>query len=105
MTDIMTDRNASYRELYKADIARYGVKPDFYIRTFHYLHRRASSCNFLPFKIVYKILFRLWANRRGLEISANKLMGGDSIWGMHIILRLIPMQLLDRTAISIKVLS
>lgn len=81
MTDIMTDRNASYRELYKADIARYGVKPDFYIRTFHYLHRRASSCNFLPFKIVYKILFRLWANRRGLEISANKLIGGGFYMG------------------------
>ena len=77
----MVNRDASYRELYKADIARYGVKPDFYIRTFHYLHRRASSYNFLPLKIVYKVLFRLWANRRGLEISANKQIGGGIIYG------------------------
>ena len=61
--------------LYNADISRYGGKPGEYIRVFHFLYRRAEATDFLPFRLFYKVLFRFWANRRGLEISANQQIG------------------------------
>lgn len=66
-----------FKELYNADIARYGGKPEAYIRIFHFFHRKASVVSFLPIRLLYKFLFRLWANRRGLEITANNQIGGD----------------------------
>lgn len=33
---------SKFRLLYNADIARYGGKPEFYIRIFHFLHRKAA---------------------------------------------------------------
>lgn len=68
-----------FKELYNADIARYGGKPETYIRIFHYLHRKASVASFLPMRLLYKALFRIWANRRGLEIAANRQIGGECI--------------------------
>lgn len=67
---------SKYKELYNADIARYGGKPETYIRIFHFLHRKASVASFLPIRLLYKVLFRQWANRRGLEITANNQIGG-----------------------------
>ena len=61
---------SKFKELYNADIARYAGKPETYIRIFHFLHRKASVASFLPMKFLCKVLFRLWANRRGLEITA-----------------------------------
>lgn len=46
---------------------------------FMYLYRKAIVTDFKPIKLFYKALFRLWANRRGLEISAFNQMGGISI--------------------------
>lgn len=66
-----------FKELYNADIARYAGKPETYIRVFHFLYRKASVASFLPMRLLYKSLFRLWANRRGLEITANNQMGGN----------------------------
>ena len=63
-------------ELYQADIARYGGKPELYIRIFLFLYRKAGVTEFKPVKFFYKALFRLWANRRGLEISAINQIGG-----------------------------
>lgn len=65
-----------FKELYNADIARYGGKPEFYIRIFHFLHRKAAVVSFTPMRLVYKVLFRIWANLRGLEIAANLQIGG-----------------------------
>ena len=63
-------------ELYQADIARYGGKPELYIKIFLYLYRKAIMTDFKPIKLFYKALFRLWANRIGLEISAFNQIGG-----------------------------
>ena len=68
---------SNFSQLYRADIARYGGKPDLYIKIFLYLFRKAIVTDFMPVKLFYKALFRLWANRRGLEISAGNQIGGD----------------------------
>lgn len=67
---------SNFQELYRADIARYGGKPETYIRIFLFLYRKASLASFAPLKLIYKALFRFWANRRGLEITANNAIGG-----------------------------
>lgn len=65
-----------FKDLYSADIARYGGKPESYIKIFHFLYRKAATTSLTPLRIVYKALFRIWANRRGLEITANEQIGG-----------------------------
>lgn len=67
---------SKFKELYNADIARYGGNPEVYIRLFHYLHRKASVVSFAPMRLLFKALFRIWSNRRGLEITANSQIGG-----------------------------
>ena len=66
-----------FKELYNADIARYGGKPEVYIRIFHFLYRKAATESFIPIRLFYRALFRIWASQRGLEIAANKQIGGD----------------------------
>lgn len=66
---------SKFRDIYKADISRYADKPELYIRVFLYLYRKAIYTSFLPLKLIYKALFRIWANRRGLEISATDQIG------------------------------
>ena len=68
-----------YRAYYNADLGRYGRKPGFYLRVFHYLYRRASFTSFRPLQLLYKLIYRLWANRRGLEISGLSPIGGACI--------------------------
>ena len=70
-----------FDELYQADIARYGGKPELYIKIFLYLYRKAIVTDFKPVRLFYKALFRLWANRRGLEISAINQIGGGIYLG------------------------
>ena len=70
---------SNFSQLYQADIARYGGKPELYIKIFLYLFRKAIVTDFMPVKLFYKALFRLWANRRGLEISAGNQIGGGFI--------------------------
>lgn len=70
-----------FDELYQADIARYGGKPELYIKIFLYLYRKAIVTDFKPVKLFYKALFRFWANRRGLEISAINQIGGGIYLG------------------------
>lgn len=72
---------SKFRELYDADIARYGGAPGFYLRIFHFLYRKASVTSFTSIKIFYKTAFRVWANRRGLELSANQQIGGGLYLG------------------------
>lgn len=67
---------SKFKELYNADIARYGGKPEMYIRIFHFLYRKAAVVSFTPMRLLYRALFRIWANRRGLEITANNQIGG-----------------------------
>lgn len=70
-----------FRELFNADIKRYGRKPDAYIKVFHFLYRKASTSSFAPMKIVYKALFRFWSNLHGIEITANQLIRGGLYLG------------------------
>ena len=70
-----------FKELYNADIARYRGKPESYIRIFLFLYRKAAVTTFAPLKLLYKTLFRIWANRRGLELSANQQIGGGLYLG------------------------
>lgn len=67
---------SKFKELYNADIARYGGKPEIYIRIFHFLYRKAATASFIPIRLFYKALFRIWASQRGLEITANNQIGG-----------------------------
>lgn len=46
---------SKFKELYNADIARYGGKPETYIRIFHFLYRKASEASFLPMRLLYKV--------------------------------------------------
>lgn len=71
---------SNFSQLYQADIARYGGKPEPYIKIFLYLYRKAIVTDFKPVKLFYKALFRLWAIRRGLEISAINQMGGGYLF-------------------------
>ena len=72
---------SKFKELYNADIARYGGKPEIYIRIFHFLYRKAATASFIPIRLFYKALFRIWASQRGLEITANNQIGGGSYIG------------------------
>lgn len=67
---------SKFKELYHADIARYGGKAEAYMRMFHYLYRKAATATFAPARFCYKALFRIWANCRGLELTANQQVGG-----------------------------
>ena len=60
---------------YNADLGRYSRKPGFYLRVFHYLYRQVSFTSFRPLQLLYKVMYRLWANRRGLEISGLNPIG------------------------------
>jgi serine O-acetyltransferase len=60
---------------HNADLGRYSDKPEFYLRVFYYLYRRASFTSFYPIQLLYKVIFRFWANRRGLEISVSNPLG------------------------------
>ena len=70
-----------FRELYEADIFRYGGKADLYIKLFHFFYRKAIVTSFYPIKVLYKIVFRILAQSRGLEISAVDQIGGGLYLG------------------------
>lgn len=71
---------SKFKELYNADIARYGGKPEIYIRIFHFIYRKAAFTSFTSMKLLYKALFRIWASQRGLEISVNQRIGGGDLY-------------------------
>lgn len=70
-----------YRDLFSADMARYGGKPvPVYMRIFLFLYRKATTTRFVPLRWLYKFLFRVHADRRGLEIgSIEQQIGGAFI--------------------------
>lgn len=67
---------SKFKDLYNADMARYNGEIEIYMIVFHYLFRKASVTESFPLKYIYKALFRIWANKRGLEMTANMQMGG-----------------------------
>lgn len=79
--EIVENKNImKFRELYRADLYRYGGNAEMYIKVFHFLLRKLESTNFFLLRLIYKILFRLWSEHRGLEIPANKHIGGGYLF-------------------------
>lgn len=72
---------SSFKELYHADMTRYGGGAEVYLKVFHYLFRSAATAVFPPARLLYRVLFRFWASRRGLEITANEQIGGGIYLG------------------------
>ena len=68
--------NSTFKELYSADIVRYGGHPNAYIKVFLFLFRKASTEINPFFRKVYRVLFGIWSNRRGIEMSSNQSLGG-----------------------------
>lgn len=62
-------------------MCRYGNKPEPYLRIFHYLYRKTATTSLIPIQILFKILFRVFANLRGLEITANQQIRGGLYLG------------------------
>lgn len=60
---------SKFCKYFNADLERYNGKPELYLRVFYYLYRRATFTSYRPLLFLYKVMYRLWANRRGLEIS------------------------------------
>lgn len=67
-------RNIEYN--YRDDLKRYDGKAEIYIYIWLYLYRKCCCCKTQVLKILYKVAFRLWSNRRGLEISTVNPIGG-----------------------------
>ena len=61
---------------YRDDLKRYDGKAEIYIYIWLYLYRKCCCCKTQVLKILYKVAFRLWSNRRGLEISTVNPIGG-----------------------------
>ena len=66
----------NFKNNYQADIKRYNGNADTYIRIWLYLYRKCCYCKTPILKILYKVVFRLWSTRRGLEISTTNPIGG-----------------------------
>lgn len=64
-----------FDELYRADIYRYKSSPSAYLRVFHFLLRKSSVSKFHVSRIIYRVLYRMWAGRKGLEIPATINLG------------------------------
>lgn len=65
----------AFKELYKKDIERYtrgGVS--LYVKRFHRLLRKCQTSKGI-FNKLYRALFRLHCNKRGLEISSKTVIG------------------------------
>lgn len=92
----------NFRSLYFADISRYPEKPEFYIRTFLYLYRRVTTTSVYPLKLFYIALFRIWSNRRGLEISPIDQIGGGLYLGHAFNITINPEAKIGKIAISIR---
>lgn len=68
--------HSTFKELYSADIVRYGGHSNAFIKVFLFLFRKASTETNPFFRKLYRVLFGIWSNRHGIEISANQSLGG-----------------------------
>lgn len=66
----------SFKCKYHEDLIRYNGDVDAYIHIWLYLYRKCCYCKTPIIIILYKVAFRLWSNRKGLEISTTNPMGG-----------------------------
>lgn len=66
---------SKFSDLYNADVARYGGEPGFYLSVFFFLFRKTAVTTFKPLKFFYKVLFKLWGHRNGIEMDASQQIG------------------------------
>lgn len=59
---------SSFKELYQSDMARYGGKPDFWNRQFHYYYRKLTTCKNKALVTYYRLMFRRVCQKHGIEI-------------------------------------
>ena len=64
-----------FKIMYRADLSRYKGKPDLYLKLFHFFYRKAIYSNYFVVRFVCKIIFRFWANLRGLEFTTIEQIG------------------------------
>lgn len=68
--------DSKFKDLYRADIARYEGHPNAYIKVFLFLLRKASTESCPALRRVIRVLFGIWSHRRGIEMSVNQRLGG-----------------------------
>lgn len=71
----------NWLNIYKEDLIRYNGHCNVFIRIWLFLYRKCCYENSSIFKVFYKIAFRLWSDRRGLEISTANPIGGGIYLG------------------------
>lgn len=75
---------SDFKSNYQDDLKRYNGNAEVYIRIWLYLYRKCCYNKTPVLNIIYKALFRLWSNLRGLEITANNQIGGGYLYRSRI---------------------
>ena len=70
-----------FQELYKSDLTRYAGSLECYLRCLLYYFRRSQTTRFKPMQLLWRVLYRTVAKRRGIEISAQTDIGGGFYLG------------------------
>lgn len=65
-----------FRKLYNADLIRYAGSPGWYLRRLLYYFRKSQTTQFKPLQLLWRVLYRTVALRRGIEISSQTNIGG-----------------------------
>ena len=72
----------NFKELYASDLKRYNGKPEIFVRLYLYLFRKCQTTKTTIFKNIYRLLYRLVAMSRGIEVS-SKLKVGKGLYLGH----------------------
>lgn len=64
-----------FKKVYRKDLFRYQYQLSLYMRIWHFLFRKCQYANNKFSKSIYRVLFRIHSNRRGLEISSRQEIG------------------------------
>ena len=66
---------STFRELYEADLARYGDEIPGWNRRFHFFLRKTQTCRSRLMKSFYHLCFRLVSDRHRMELSHKAKIG------------------------------
>lgn len=65
----------SFKDIYQADVQRSKAEWGGYLRVWYFLFRKSQNSSIVFLRNIYKFLFRLHSNRRGLEIGSQTKIG------------------------------
>jgi serine O-acetyltransferase len=71
----MKNTMSTFKSIYNKDLNRYNYQPSVYLRLFHFLLRKSSTSKFVLSRQIYRVLYRIWSVRKGLEIPATLNVG------------------------------